>query len=330
MNKLFLATIDTTSKFTIGEGLVRIGLIVFVIVCVYVFGRSFLGRVGSSSKKARKKVANNMAGVNYSFQRYVYLHPKSPMSKLYWWVNSQLVASGLKRGGITPAGYIIFWVFMSAVASVVIKIVLNMGLGWVMFLTLAFFIMSLILTRVAVASKLETRENAVMNAVDLIVPEITNGVKNAIAQYKDNFDPLVQYEFQEFLTNIQDRGMSFEQSMIILSDSLGPVFRDFARKAIYFEESGEQMAEVFADITETNRLRRQIREENNATFVGLKTQFVVSSLLCGGYFIFLMITDDFSREFFLESTGGNLLLICIIAVIFLVLSYITTIKSRAL
>jgi hypothetical protein len=115
----------------------------------------------------------------------------------------------------------------------------------------------------------------------------------------------------------------------MLSDSLGDVFKDFAQKAMYYEAMGEDMQEIFTDITETNRLRRQIREENEQAFTELKTTFLVSVGMTFAYFVFLLITDDFSREFFLQKTVGKFLLIVILTIVFLVMSYITTIKSRA-
>ena len=90
------------------------------------------------------------------------------------------------------------------------------------------------------------------------------------------------------------------------------------------------MQEIFSDITETNRLRRQLRDENNAAFANLKATFLISTVMTFGYFIFLMFTDSFSRTFFLTTLAGNVLLIVIIMVVFLVLSYITTIKSKAI
>ena len=90
------------------------------------------------------------------------------------------------------------------------------------------------------------------------------------------------------------------------------------------------MLDIFSDITETNRLRRQLRDENKIIFANLKTSFMVSTLMTVGYFCFIMVTDDFSRNFFLVQPIGQLLLIIIILVIFLVLAYISTIKSRAI
>ena len=138
-------------------------------------------------------------------------------------------------------------------------------------------------------------------------------------------------DFQAFITNIQDRGYSFNDAMYILSDNLGLVFTDFAQKAIYFEAVGERdMVEIFNDITETNRLRRQLRDENNNAFSNLKASFLVSAAMTFGYFIFLMITDDFSRRFFLTQTAGKFLLLVMVGVVFAVLAYITTIKSKTI
>ena len=178
---------------------------------------------------------------------------------------------------------------------------------------------------------MEKREADIMNAVDLIVPEVRNGVKNAIIAYKDNFAPSLRDDFAAFISNIQDRGYSFDDAMYILADNLGIVFLDFAQKSIQYEKAGEyEMLDVFTDLTETNRLRRQLRDENTAIFAGLKTQFTVSVLMVVGYFLFLMVTDAFSRNFFLQNPVGQVMLIADVLIVFLVLAYISTIKSRAI
>ena len=170
-----------------------------------------------------------------------------------------------------------------------------------------------------------------MDALDLIIPEIGSGVKNAIARYVDNFSPSLQQDFKIFLSNIQDRGMSFEDAMFILADSLGNIFKDFAQKAVFYEALGEEdMRGIFDDIVETNRQRRELRYNNNLEFGVLRMSFIISSGITIGYFIFLMATDWFSRYFFLTTTWGNILLVAIVLTIFGVLSYIATIKSRAI
>ena len=323
--------IDTTNTIIVGRDLVILGLIVCTIIILYFFSiqiQTFIAKIG---KKISIKIGTYSVTREYTLQRYIYQHRNSLVAKLYMWVNEQLIALGLKREGVTPFGYLMFWAIISCVIGVVTVFVLSLSLWMTPLLCCILFVCLLILTRVMVSERMEKREADVMNAIDLIVPEVRNGVKNAIITYKDNFAPNLREDFAAFIANIQDRGFTFTDAMYILADNLGMVFFDFAQKAIYYEAIGEsEMLDIFSDITETNRLRRQLRDENKIIFANLKTSFVVSTLMTVGYFCFIMLTDDFSRNFFLVQPIGQLLLIIIILVIFLVLAYISTIKSRAI
>ena len=86
----------------------------------------------------------------------------------------------------------------------------------------------------------------------------------------------------------------------------------------------------YFSITETNRIRRELRDKNTTVFNNLKVSFVASAFITFGYFAFLMATDSFSRNFFLHETVGKFLLLVILIVVFGVLAFITTIKSRAI
>ena len=90
------------------------------------------------------------------------------------------------------------------------------------------------------------------------------------------------------------------------------------------------MVDIFSYITETNRIRRELRDKNTVVFNNLKVSFIASSFITFGYFLFLMATDSFSRSFFLHETVGKFLLLVIMIVVVGVLSFITTIKSRAI
>lgn len=267
----------------------------------------------------------------HEIQRYVYQHRESPIAHLYNWVNQQLIAIGLKRQGVSPLGFVIFWGFASLALSVILGIVLQMNFFFTGSLWFVLWACMLIMTRVIVSEKIEKREGEVMDAIDLLVPEIHNGTKNAIIQYMDNFPLGIRDDFKGFVVNIQDRGYSFNEAMYILSDSLGHVFLDFAEKSIYYESMGEKdLLDIFTDIVETNRLRRHLREKNNKRFGELKITFVVSTLMTFAYFFFIITTDSFSRHFLLNTTAGNICLLVICIVIFGVLSFITTIKSRTI
>lgn len=305
--------------------------IVAIVAGVYFFSFQLQKFLSSAGTSISKKIGTFSTSREYAVQRYVYLHRSSLIAKLYNWINEQLIAAGMKRVGVTPVGYMLFWGTISAITAIVIGIVCNLN---VFLYVVIFFILVavfLVATRVFVAGKMEKREADVMDALDLIIPEIGSGVKNAIARYVDNFSPSLQQDFKIFLSNIQDRGMSFEDAMFILADSLGNIFKDFAQKAVFYEALGEEdMRGIFDDIVETNRQRRELRYNNNLEFGVLRLSFIISSGITIGYFIFLMATDWFSRYFFLTTTWGNILLVAIVLTIFGVLSYIATIKSRAI
>lgn len=323
--------VEETSHITIGEDLVTIAIVIIAIFLIYFFSYNLQKALGGITNKISKKIGTFAVSKDFALKRYVYQHNKSPLTWLYNWINQQLIALGLKRQGVTPTGYLIFWGFCAILLGTVIGIILKMGVVFTFIFWLVCFIIMLMMTRVLVSERMEKREADVMNAIDLIIPEAGNGIMNAIVTYKDNFAPSIREDFMAFVSNIQDRGYSFEDAMYILSDQLGIVFRDFAQKAIYFEAVGEkEMLEIFSDITETNRLRRQLRNENTGAFIQLKTTFVVSVLMTFGYFCFIIVTDSFSRNFFLMTTAGKILLVVIVFIVFLVLSYITTIKSRAI
>lgn len=326
-----LLNMEYEDTWVVSEDLIKLVILMFIIFLIYFLSVQLQNILAFCLKHISKYLGTFSNSKEYALQRYVYQHSTGLVAKLYRWINEQLVALGMKKLGITVTGYLLFWATISFILSVVACIVFAFGIAFSPFLALLLLVVSLVMTRVSVSERMEKREADVMNAIDLIVPEIGNGVKNAIVAYKDTFSPTVRDEFLAFITNVQDRGYSFEDAMYILTDNLGSVFQDFSQKAIYFESSGEaDMVDIFTDITETNRLRRQLRDENTNAFRNLKTTFIVAAGLTTAYFFFLMFTDEFSRVFFLQSTGGKFLLIVMVGIVFAVLAYITTIKSRVI
>lgn len=318
-------------KYIVSQELARMVIGASTVVLVYFFSYQFQTKISKIIGFINKKFGTYSTTKEHALQKYVYQHKSSVISKLYKWINQQLIALGMKTQGVTPLGYFIFWGFASLLLSVVLGFVLGTNF---MFVGLLWFVLwgcMLIMTRVIVSEKIEKREMEVMDAIDLLVPELHNGVKNAIFTYKDNVPQGIRDDFRAFVVNIQDRGFSFADAMYSLADGLGEVFLDFAEKSIYYESMGEKdLLDVFTDIVETNRLRRQLRERNNRRFRELKVTFVVSSLMTFGYFLFLVSTDVFSRQFLLQSMAGNIILLIICIIIFGVMAFITTIKSRSI
>lgn len=315
----------------IDRDFVVLALIVVTLVLGYFLSFQIQKIFARWYRTFEKKIGVFTTKKEYAIQRYVYQHRNSPIARLYTWVNNQIISLGLKNLGITPMGYLMFWAFVAVVLTFIISMLSGLGLFMTGFFWLVIYVCLLVMTRVIVSEKMERRENDVMDAIDLIIPEIGNGVKNSILRYQDNFPVSLRSEFKAFVSNIQDRGYTFNDAMYILADQLGLIFYDFAQKAIFYEAIGEaDMVDIFSDITETNRIRRELRDKNTVVFNNLKVSFIASSFITFGYFLFLMATDSFSRSFFLHETVGKFLLLVIMIVVFGVLSFITTIKSRAI
>jgi hypothetical protein len=236
----------------------------------------------------------------------------------------------LKKDGVTVTGYMLFWAFVSAIISFVLCFLIQAPLAVVVFFPIVYII-TLFVLRAVIADKLQAQEMHVMDAIDIIIPTIMDGVKISIVQHMDNYHESIKGDFLQFESDIQDRGLSFEDAMISLSDRLGPVFEQFAVKSIYFERVGDKnMRDIFTDIIEVNRQRRVLREKNKEAFYQLKRDFGISSLLCAGYFGFLMVTDTWSRLFFLQNLAGNILLFIDILIVVIVYIYIQIIQSSSL
>lgn len=302
-----------------------------VILLIYFFSYQIQMRTSRIIGFLTKKFGTFTTTKEYSLQRYVFQHSKSPISVVYKWINKQLIALGMKSQGITPLGYFIFWGFASMALTLVLMFILRMGAGFAGGIWVVLWTCMLVMTRVIVSERIEKREMEVMDAIDLLVPELDKGVQNAIIAYQNNMPISIRDDFRAFVVNVQDRGFSFEFAMMALADGLGDVFQDFAEKAIYYEKNGEKdLLDIFSDVVETNRLRRQLREKNNRRFRELRVTFIVSTCMTFGYFLFIVFTDDFSRYFLLQSTAGNIILLIICIIIFGVLAFITTIKSKTI
>lgn len=264
-------------------------------------------------------------------KKYVFLHRSSLVARLYWFVNDLIINMGMKVSGVTPLGFILFWAIVALILSVFCTMILRLGFVGVIPLFFILLVFEIVLIRVSISEKIERREACIMDAVDLIIPELRNGVKNAILFQKQNFSPLIVDDFNEFDINVNQRKMSFNDAMMILSDNLGMLFRDFAQKAISFEQSGDlDMLDIFVEIVETNRLRRELRDINNVRFSAIRRDFIVSSALMVAYAFYAMATDKFTRVFLTSTTFGKFIVIFMFADTIAVLAFISMIKSKSL
>lgn len=310
---------------------ISVALLVVFLLSVYFFSYQLQLTFARILTWLGKKVGRYSRDGEESLRRYVFLNRTSLVSKVYWFLNDLVITLGLKLAGVTPFGFLVFWAFIAVVVAVVLTTVLNLGFLGVVPLFFISLVLELVLIRVSVSEKIEKREACVMDAVDLIIPELRGGVKNAILSHKENFSPMIVNDFNEFDVNVNKRKMSFNDAMLVLADSLGILFRDFAQKAISYESSGDSdMLDIFVEIIETNRLRRELRDKNNTTYADIRKDFIVSSLLMIVYGVYTMITDEFTRNALTNTSWGKCLVIFMVVDTVAVLAYISLIKSKSL
>lgn len=266
-----------------------------------------------------------------TLQRYVFLHRDSLLSKGYRWVNKIIVAMGWQTSGITPTGVTITIAFITLFTTGGLCYLLKAHTLLYIPLYVILFVCTFAGIRILVSQRLEIIEADVLDAIDLIIPDIAGGTKNAIDRYINNFRPSVQPHFIAFKINMEDRGMPFNDAIIILASTLGDVFLEFAQMTIYYEETGTaETLEMFDTLVEKNRLRRTLRDKIAKKFMDLSIATVLSTLIIVCYTIGVIMFDAFTRHFFLETDWGKFALVCIGVIIFYILGSFVTLKSRAL
>lgn len=303
--------------------LVAISIIVFFSVQIQKITLSLF-------QKLTKKVGIRVQNSEIRLQRYIFTHYESIIAKMYRWVNEQIIILGLKRYNVSPTGFIAFWC--------IIAIPLTVGIGVFFKITAVFSVvvyvvivtLLLMITRMRTASSIEKREEIIMTTIDMLVPDIGSGVQNAINKYIDIIPGEIRDDFKSFIDRIVRKTTPFNESMIILADNIGgSVFKDFAQKAIFYEENGNKDSlEIFSDIVETNRLRRELRYENKKIFDYCKSDFITASIVVWGYVLVFGFRESFTKNFILNTTFGQASLILDIVIELAVLMFITSIRSR--
>ena len=87
---------DTSTNWTVSADLIKLIVIAVAIFFIFFFCFQLQTVFAKFLKKFGEKIGIYATGKEFAYQRYVYQHSSSPFSKLYNWVNNQLVALGLK------------------------------------------------------------------------------------------------------------------------------------------------------------------------------------------------------------------------------------------
>jgi hypothetical protein len=283
------------------------------------FGKIYYKVFGTATEKMHTKL-----------ERASKLNKKGDLYKIYHYFERIIVNLELKKDGVTVSGLLIFNISTNLVASIILGFLIQ---SYILMLPLfgALFYLTVTLFRLGAILKYEKREAQIMDAIDLMVSDIGDGVYNAIVKYRDSFHPNIRVYFEELIEDKRNRGYSFKAAMINLERKLGENFTSFAQKAILFEDKGDdEMVGIFSPIIERNAKKRMIRYENNIIFNAFRMQFIVSLGIVVGYVLFSLLLEPFIFHFVLRTNAGKFMLLIDIVLISWVLSYLTSLKTRKL
>lgn len=299
------------------------------------YNSRILAAIGRGIKKIRGKIDSalgiHVRRINKNMMRSAYLNKGSLTYKIYSFFENIIITMELARDGVTVAGLFLFIAFGCLIVTIVVASLLGMNLFISILLFAAIFTLMLILFKFVSITKMEKREMMVMDAVDLLVSDVKDGVYNSIVRYRDSINPTIRPYFEDFIDDIQNKGFGFKQAMLQLNDNLGRNFSDFAHKAIMFEEKADgNLEEIFSSVVEVNRETRVLRYNTGRMFDNMQMQFAISAMIIIFYAAFQCLTDGFTLNFLMTNDLGKILLIADVVVVACVLAYITSLRTRDL
>lgn len=306
---------------------IEIGLAIVALVIFSVEVQKLLLAIFS---KISRIIGSRVKSSEITVQRYIFTHTDSWVAKSYNWINEQVIALGLKKFNVTPLGFFTFWGLVSIPIAIVINNILDSGALFSVIMYVVVLFMFLFITKMRTASNIESREDMIMTSIDMLIPDIKSGVENCIVKYIDVLPQELRRDYQAFINRRVRQGYTFKDSIIILADNIGgTVFRDFAQKAIFYEETGEaKSVDLFIDIVETNRIRRDLRYTNRLAFDALKSDLLLASAVIWLYVFLVGFREEFTLNFMLNTNFGKTLFILDIVIEIAAVGFITTIRAK--
>lgn len=317
----------------ISEVVIVLFLFTFCIVFVK-YNAKLLALLGKLSlhltNMVNKLLGKPIKNMNKTLQRTANLNKDSIIYAIYRYFEVLIENMDLHSAGVTVGGMLLFMSIVSVIMTCFLSSIFHFGTLFPI-CAIAVFIIIMIIFRVVASTKVETREEAIMDTVDLLVSDIKGGVQNTILKYITSIDPTIKPYFENFLDSIDNRHTSFSQAMMQLNKDLGITFTDFAHKSIYYERKADKgLEDIFSDIIEKNKNRRILRDVNNRIFANLRIQLVLSLIIIGIFAVVSVLTDSSMRMILTQTTIGRLLIIADILVVGIVMGYITNVKAKSL
>lgn len=241
----------------------------------------------------------------------------------------QNIISDLEYKDVTPQG---MWLGMLLLSSLLAAAVYVYTKSVIMAVISYPIILIQIAALLYLVSRLshEHRVAAIMDALDLICPLIeTNGVTRSIEISIEYMDPMIQKYFEEFIIHVREQNYYFSEAIGLLTKDLGPVFNDFAQKAVIYNENPvEGSADIFLDVIDSNADMRMINEMKKREFEKINMEFIGSFLVIIFFVVIMMFISKDFQTFYLSSYLGRSLLIGSLSIVSIIFSVLQYLQSR--
>lgn len=172
------------------------------------------------------------------------------------------------------------------------------------------------------------REFAVMAAEDLIAVNLASGAFKAIKGNLNLFDDKVKRYFEEFVSNIEDYKMSFNEAVDVLTLQLGDSFVKFASKLKEYDRTGKQgTLDTFKDDIDLNTMRRTEMMELEAVLDANNKMYLqtlsITGFVCG---IFCASTPQLFK-LAVSTFLGNIILVIVFCAVLGGFTYLQKLRS---
>lgn len=310
--------------------LARIGSVVAVAIFLFI-----LAKIGFKLKE----LATNTAGKAFMFtgNTLLKIHNKNIQKakitskktfakrKIYKKIEGIIFDLDLKD--TTVEGFLFCLSFASFIAGCILLFLFRSILFSILG-SIAIFIFLYTLAYMTASEGHFKREFAIMDAIDVIIVNMKDGVLKAVKEQIDLFSPLVRPDFEIFIADMYEYKIPVGEALDNLGDRLGPGFTKFKEKAKEFEAKGRAgMLETFQDDMNENMYRRMDLRELMDTIREANLGFALAMGVCAFLSFAIFSVNESLRELVLHTTPGRIVLMINIILIVGAFAYLQHLRE---
>lgn len=312
------------------ELLARIGSLAAVFIFVFILikiGFKLKEFISKSTNKAFIIAGNALLKIhNKNIQKAAITSKKTfAKGKTYKKVNKIIFNLGLED--VTVEGFLC-GLFLGALVIGFAFAFITRSILFFIFSTIASFVLLYTLTYMAASEGHFKREFAIMDAIDLIIVNMKDGVLKAVKENIEMFNPIVKEDFLIFIEDMYEYKIPVEEALDSLGERLGPGFTKFKEKAKEFEAKGRAgMLETFQDDMNENMYRRMDLRELLDTIREANLGFAMALGVCGLLAFALIGSNEGLRNSLLFTTPGRIILIINLIFVIAAFAYLQSLRE---